>query len=187
MTTLKKSIVASEGTRQHAKGSVAGDSPPKVQWWATVRRRFSGGRQSAEGSVAGDSPPKVQWWGNLAVKWFCSGAACCAFRKVRHSGNVLSRGEKSPVFGRVKNASHSPGRPADFIQSIGPPLRNPEQWHFVYDSKKWIPDYCLWDDDREKKPSFRKCSVWNPEKPLDTSFRWYDDTKKSAVHLELTT
>jgi len=61
MTTLKKSIVASEGTRQHAKGSVAGDSPPKVQWWATVRRRFSGGRQSAEGSVAGDSPPKVQW------------------------------------------------------------------------------------------------------------------------------
>ena len=105
----------------------------------------------------------------------------------RHSGNVLSRGEKSPVFGRVKNASHSPGRPADFIQSIGPPLRNPEQWHFVYDSKKWIPDYCLWDDDREKKPSFRKCSVWNPEKPLDTSFRWYDDTKKSAVHLELTT
>ncbi|OGS10310.1 MAG: hypothetical protein A2204_03725 [Elusimicrobia bacterium RIFOXYA1_FULL_47_7] len=112
MTTLKKSIVASEGTRQHAKGS-----------------------------VAGDSPPKVQWWGNLAVKWFCSGAACCAFRKVRHSGNVLSRGEKSPVFGRVKNASHSPGRPADFIQSIGPPLRN-------------------------------------PEKPLDTSFRWHDDTKE---------
>jgi len=33
--------------------------------------------------------------------------------------------------------------------------RNPEQRLFVNDLKKWIPDYCLWDDDREKAPSLR--------------------------------
>src|SRR3989339_471530 len=30
-------------------------------------------------------------------------------------------------------------------------------------------------------PSSQKCSVWDPEKPLDTSFRWYDDSKKPVI------
>jgi len=29
--------------------------------------------------------------------------------------------------------------------------------------------------------SSQKCFVWDPEKPLDTSFRWYDDPKKAVI------
>ncbi|OGS10395.1 MAG: hypothetical protein A2339_04020 [Elusimicrobia bacterium RIFOXYB12_FULL_50_12] len=55
-----------------------------------------------------------------------------------------------------------------------------KQWHFANDSKKWIPDYCLWDDNSKRPvipdslsagmttqkrhtPSFQNGSVWNPQ------------------------
>src|SRR3989339_1050818 len=38
-----------------------------------------------------------------------------------------------------------------------------------------------------KKAVIPKIFSLGSEKPLDTSFRWYDDTTKFAVHLKLTT
>ncbi|HBU69490.1 MAG TPA: hypothetical protein DEE98_03800 [Elusimicrobia bacterium] len=59
-------------------------------------------------------------------------------------------------------------------------VRNPEQWHFVNDSRKWIPDYCLWDDDTEASFTYNlqlktyslKCFVRNPQNAVVLSPLW---------------